>query len=74
MIWLFLAWTVGALLFWLIGRPIAGASPAGRRALPVVALGWPVFTALAAMVALVAVVEAICDMSIDEVFGAGDGQ
>lgn len=72
---LIFAWMLGAVAVWLLFRPLVALSPAGRRALPIVAVFWPVFAALAMVLGLVLLVELVADEALVAVFGRdGDGK
>ncbi len=70
MTWLLiLGWLCGAGGTWLLLRPIASQSASGRCALLPVAIIWPVVLVLAAAVGVVALVENLFELAMDEIFG-----
>jgi hypothetical protein len=76
MTWAFIppiaAWIVGAVLCWLFGSALVGASAAGRRALPIVAALWPMASIFLVLVALWAGFEALVARGLAQVFGDED--
>lgn len=51
------------------GGALIGKSPAGRKAVPVVALFWPILVVMLVAIALTALLDALVDHGLEQVFG-----
>jgi len=65
----FIVYLLGAALVWQLGASLVGDSAAGRKAVPLVVLFWPIAVLLLVAIAVVYAVDGAYQIAADEVFG-----
>lgn len=66
---LFVGYAVVAAGMWSFGDKLIGKSPAGRKAVPLVALLWPVLVVMVVAIGFTALLDAAVDRGLEQVFG-----